>query len=161
MNVLYVCYRCLGQADHNNINHYLCDKTDPVTGVKKAQVSSFWLNRRRKCMGRSTFEDEAACEHIMHRIIARNPSKLISLNAVYQKVCENPWMAQAADHVAKLGGGCYVCYTCGACNEAPANPSRWLRSAKPGFEDAAGMTSTSHGNWYCPNRLCLTKWGGW
>ena len=51
-------------------------------------------------------------------------------------------------------------YSCGKCCEAPANPSRWCRTAKPGFEHEANMTSTSHGNWYCPSRTCFTKWTG-
>ena len=65
VNVLYACYRCVGQADHNDPDYYLCDKLDPVSGRKVAQITARWLNRRRTCLGRSTHEDEAACENIM------------------------------------------------------------------------------------------------
>ena len=159
-DVLYACFRCVGKADHGNPDYYIIDREDTVNGTRKAQVSPKWLNRRRKCLGRSTNEDDLACENIMRRILARHPAKLLPLNTVYKKVCEHPWLRQAADHVAKLGGGCYVLYTCPACREAPANPSRWCRSAKPGFEDLPDMSSTSHGNWFCPNFQCFTKWGG-
>ena len=158
-SVYYACYVCMGKQDFDDGNHYLNDYTD-AAGHTEARLGSSWLNRRKKCTGRSREEDNTACENIMQRVLKRNADHRVQLHNVYQLVCKEPWISKAADHVAYLGGGCFVCYTCKKCRAAPANPSRWFRSVVPAHQDETGMTGSRHGSWYCPGGECFDRWSG-
>ena len=82
LNVLYCCYICVGTAEHKDPNYYLCDRIDPETGNKQARVSAAWLARRRRCTGRTSAEDDAACEKIVSRIL-KHPSEEVYMSATH------------------------------------------------------------------------------